>query len=478
MYDLLLTNACVITVDAEHHVYAKGYVATEGDRIAAVGPMEELKGQLPQAKRLIDPEGHAVLPGLVDGHGHAGHCLTKTLGEHISGNEKDIWTVMAEDVYYRSSDEEFWYAEGALAAAERVKFGTTTGVSMVGSTPRIDWIAPVGANLSGSSSVGLRQLSGIGTANAPWPKMARYYDGKGGYVEREVDPNEALKNTEASLKAFNGRHPLETCIVAPGNMGRRKGMSVEDSIIHNRTMYRLAKEYDVPLHTHAYGGDVQFLWDHTPEVLYPNLSLTHSTGYSEQELDILAKTGAYVFHGPTTNAHIYGHCPVMEMLDKGINLAVITDGTAPDRSFDLWRDMKNVQLLQRYTYRTRDMLACGKVLELVTIEPAKALGLDKLVGSLEVGKKADIIAVDVMQPHLAPFGIMPIQRLVYHAMGQDVDWSIIDGTVIMEHRRLTLVDEKALLKRAEDAFELMMKRLDRWDLTENPRLYEIRQGFH
>ncbi|MBQ1888696.1 MAG: amidohydrolase family protein, partial [Firmicutes bacterium] len=101
---------------------------------------------------------------------------------------------------------------------------------------------------------------------------------------------------------------------------------------------------------------------------------------------------------------------------------------------------------------------------------------DHLVGSLEVGKKADIIAVDVMQPHLAPFGVMPVQRLVYHAMGQDVDWTIVNGKVVMEDRRLMLTDEKALLRRAEEAFETMMKRLNRPELTENPRLYDIRQG--
>ena len=110
----------------------------------------------------------------------------------------------------------------------------------------------------------------------------------------------------------------------------------------------------------------------------------------------------------------------------GIHLAVVTDGTAGDRSFDLWRDMKNVQLFQRFRKRDGNLLPCGKVLELVTIEPARALGLDHLIGSLEVGKRADIIAVNVMQPHLAPF-VMPVQRLVYHAMGQDVDLVIVDA---------------------------------------------------
>ena len=159
----------------------------------------------------------------------------------------------------------------------------------------------------------------------------------------------------------------------------------------------------------------------------------------------------------------------------GVHVAVVTDGTAPDRSFDLWRDMKNVQLIQRFRQKDRGNISCGKALELVTIEPARALGLDHLIGSLEVGKKADLIAVNVMQPHLAPFGVMPVQRLVYHAMGQDVDYAIVDGIVMMEDRRLTQVEERTLLQRAEAAFTTMMKRLNRPELLENPHLYDLHQ---
>lgn len=102
--------------------------------------------------------------------------------------------------------------------------------------------------------------------------------------------------------------------------------------------------------------------------------------------------------------------------------------------------------------------------------------MDHLIGSLEPGKKADIIAVDVMQPHLAPFGVMPVQRLVYHAMGQDVDWVMVDGQVMMEHRRLTQVSEQAVLERAAAAFDTMMRRLNRRDILENEHLYDLRQG--
>ena len=102
-------------------------------------------------------------------------------------------------------------------------------------------------------------------------------------------------------------------------------------------------------------------------------------------------------------------------------------------------------------------------------------GLDKLVGSLEVGKKADIITVDMEQPHLAPFGVMPVQRLVYHAMGQDVDNVIVDGVFMVENRRLTQMDERTILRDASAALERAMSRLGCPDVMENPHLYDLRQ---
>ena len=90
-----------------------------------------------------------------------------------------------------------------------------------------------------------------------------------------------------------------------------------------------------------------------------------------------------------------------------------------------------------------------------------------------MGKRADIIAVDVMQPHLAPFKVMPVQRLVYHAMGQDVDHVLIEGEVVMEHRKLTRIDEKAMLGAAEQSFDRMFQRLDRTDVLEDKKLYEL-----
>lgn len=474
MLDLLLKNGVIITVDAGHHIFSRGYLGIEGDTIACLGSLEDTV-QLPEAKRIIDLDGTAILPGLIDGHGHAGHCMTKALAEHVGDSR---WGRIVESIYYRCTDEEFWYVEGQLAAAERLKFGVTTGVSMVGNTPRMDAIWPVKSSLEGAVSAGIRSLTGIGSANGPWPKTARTYRGDGTYTDREINPFQAFAVTEEAVRTLNGIHPRQQCIVAPGNMGFRQGESAEANIRHNQTMLHIAQEYNVPIHTHASGGDVAFLYKYSPEVLDWKLSLTHSTGYSEEEQRILADSNAYVFHAPTAHAHIKGWCPAYEMLEKGVKVAIVTDGTSPDRSYDLWRDMKNAQLLQRAHFKDTKLLPCGKVLEMVTIEPARALGIDKMVGSLEVGKKADIIRVNTWQPHLTPFADMPVQRLVYFAMGQDVDLVIVNGEIMMEDRRLTQIRERDLLQRAADVYRKTLERAGDSlgkEVFDNPHLYDLRQ---
>lgn len=469
MFDTLLINGCIITVNSENKVFDNGFIAFSGDKISALGSMNSLDGVIPEARQVIDMEGHAIMPGLVDGHGHGGHCIFRNYAEHIPE-----WDSISEEYYICYTDNRFWYDEAALAACERLKFGTTTAVSMIGSSNRADIIEPLAQNMAGASITGIRHFAGTGAPYDAIPKKARRYNKNGSYVEYHVTPEMIIHTTEESVKSLNGQFNRAKCIVAPGRMGVRPSMDPKLNLWFNKEMFRIAMENDVPLHTHAFGGDVKFLEETLPEALNPLTSLTHSTGYDDEEIDILSKKGAYVFHGPTTFSNAVGHCRVMEMLEKGVNVAVVTDGTAPDRSYDLWRDMKNVQLLQRFRLRDGGCLPCGKVLRMVTIEPAKALGIDKLVGSLEVGKKADVITVNVMQPHLAPFGKMPIQRLVYHAMGQDVDNVFIDGEQVMKNRVLTKVDEMKIIENAMISDAITLERLNRPEVVDNPKLYDIR----
>lgn len=468
MFDLLIINGTVITVDEEHKIWQPGFVAVNGNAIAALGPIEQLPAGV-HAKRIIDAAGHAVLPGLIDSHGHAGHCLTKTLGEHLENG----WEPMAEGIYHRFSDEEFWRAEGALAALERVKFGVTTGVSMLGNTPRVDRIELLDAHFDGALPTGIRQISGIGAPNPPWPKLARKWDGDT-YEEYEINPEDAFPQTEAAVKRWLGKHERALCYVMPSRVGRDPNIPAELAIRQNREMRRIANEYNVPIHGHAFAGDMEFVLETSPEVLGPDISLSHCTAMSPREWEIMAEKGINVCHGPSTHSVIRARCPAFEMLEAGVNVVIATDGTAPDRSFDLWRDLRVAQVLHRNYFNDAGILPAGLMLEMATIRAAKALRLDHMIGSLEIGKRADIIMVDVEQPHLAPFVIMPVQRLVYHASGQDVSHVIVDGQLIMENRQVLSVNEKQVLADAAAAFELMMQRSGNHDKIDNPALYSLR----
>ena len=147
--------------------------------------------------------------------------------------------------------------------------------------------------------------------------------------------------------------------------------------------------------------------------------------------------------------------------------AVGTDGTAPDRTFDLFKDMRMAMTMERLRFTDPWRLPPGKALEMVTIDAARALRLDREMGSLEPGKKADVILVAMRAPHLVP-NVMPVHRIVYEATGHDVDTVIVDGTVLMRGRRVLSVDESRTLDFAEDQARLAFERAGVQPLMEIP----------
>ena len=272
MWDLLLTHGVVITIDKNHTEFNDGFVAVQGERICAIGHMSELPQDY-SAKKQIDCSGHVIMPGLVDAHGHAGHSLIRSLGDGKPG-----WEDLAQTIYYESTDSEFWRAEGALAASERLKFGTTTGVSMIGSTPRSELLEPLASHFEGAVSTGIRELAGIGSPYGAFPKHAKWWNGQTLLREYDVTPEMAYATTEQSVKELNGIHSRQICIVAPGRMGHRPDESIEANIEHNRKMFEIASKYGVPLHTHAYEDDVEFMHRYTPEVLTPHAFINTQHG--------------------------------------------------------------------------------------------------------------------------------------------------------------------------------------------------------
>lgn len=447
--DLLITGGTVVTMDGAFRVIADGAVAVRGERIVAVST----------AARTLDAAGKIVMPGLIDAHAHAGHGLTKGLLEGAGGG---VWLPAMERFYHHTTTRAFWYAEGLLSATERLKFGVTTGLAMPGSMPRIDDLRYAGEGVRAYEAVGIRYVLAIGPPSGPWPRTFTSWE-TGHPIERTVTLDEALARTEEAVQAFHGQANGRIRVAASAS-----GLTVETSvnggdapsaasIRQGRELRRIADTYKVPLHMHAYGGMVAQAARGYGEIFGPDLTLAHCTGIGDDEVRILGAAGVNVAHGPLTHAFISAWCPVIELMEAGANVLITTDGSSPDRSLDLLANVHPAMQLQRVHYRDPAVLPAGKALAMVTILAARALGLADELGSLEAGKRADIVLVDARQPHLAPYAdaLAPV-ALAYFATGQDVDTVLVDGQVLMEGRRVQTVDETAVLAGAErEAFALL-----------------------
>ncbi len=450
MLDLLITNATIVTLDPQHTELHNGFVAVASGNIIGLGSMDQLPST-PVAHRIIDGSDQVVLPGLIDTHTHAGHALTKTVG---LGPD---WTRRVEDIYYQCTTPDFWYAEARLAALEKLRFGTTTSVSMIGSVPRIGDLEAVAAHFTGAQALGIRTISGVGSPNPPWPKMSRVWRGTKVICE-QIEPNMAYADTEAVVKRWHNTNRGKTyAFVMPSRVGLAPPNSPTLAVKQMKQMRRIADEYNTRIHAHSYAGDIRFTHEHFPRALGHDVLLAHCTGLDDEETRILADTGTHVTTGPSTHAHIAAHCPVVELLEQGANVAVSTDGNAPDRTFDLWKDLRILQLLHRNRRHDAALLPAGTVMEMVTIRAARALGLDHLIGSLEIGKRADMIMLDTKKPHLWPF-FLPVEKLVQAASGHDVASVIVDGEPLILCGELLTGQQDTILSQAQIQWQRALER--------------------
>ncbi|NLW91052.1 MAG: amidohydrolase family protein, partial [Syntrophomonadaceae bacterium] len=195
--------------------------------------------------------------------------------------------------------------------------------------------------------------------------------------------------------------------------------------------------------------------------------LSHSIDLTDEEILICKQTDTRIIHNPSAFASILGRCPVTELLDAGVTVILGSDGPAPDRSCDMFRHMFQCIRYHRTNFRDLSYMPSGKVLEMVTIDAARALGLEQDLGSLEAGKKADLILINVRKPHLYPFN-MPLHRIVYYANGNDVDTVIIDGKVIMENRIVLTLNEEAVLDSVKKVVDDMLKKTNLYEFLELP----------
>ncbi len=451
--DLLLTHGTVITMDPKRRIIEDGAVAVNQGRILKVGQTVELE-TLFQAQRTISCRQHVVLPGLIDTHGHGGHSMFKAL----LYERPSVWMKHLTHAYHHCTTDEFWYVDGKLSALERLRAGVTTGVSVMGSVPRSDTPIPGCNHARGYAEVGIREVVCTGPANPPWPhEFTRYVNDQ--WVTRAVPFEEALEGMEGVIQTWNhGANDRIRVFAAPFVMVSSVNPSfptppdvatalTDHDRLQMRRIREIARKYNTRIHTDAFGGMIQMSYRDPNALLGPDVHLQHCRGISFGEAQILAETGTRVSSAPGPG-QAKARCPVPELLSLGAIVAISTDGTAPAAPFDLFQAARKTQLVHQFMSHDGYYLPVGKLLEMITIDAARVLGWEDELGSLEEGKKADIITVNMQAPHLSP-SFLPVHRVILEAVGQDVDRVIVDGQVIMEDRRVLTVNEADVLAEAQ-----------------------------
>jgi len=467
--DTLLTGGTVVTMNPERRVIEAGAIAVADGKIVAIGTAHDLRTQV-QATKVIDCTGKIIIPGLIDVHAHAGHGLIKSIGMHGG----DRWEDICGEVYTQASPPEFWYAEARLAALERLRFGVTTGVSLLGggdTIMRTDDPAYAAAHCRGVVEVGTRSMVAVGPTRAPHPRI--YADWEGGEqrcydVSFEQQMQTSREVAETWHDSNEGR--IQIAMLYPVLRDEHeKDMAPEDyatACQQARLVRAFARERGLIFTQDGHWrGSIRRA--EKLGLLGPETLLSHCIDLHDDEISLVAASDTKIAHNPSANASIMGRCPAIELMAAGATVALGSDATAPDRSGDMFRHMQQAMHYHRTHFRDASVLPIGKALEMCTIAGARALGMENRIGSVEVGKDADLTVVDLRRAHLYPPN-MPVHRLVCFANGNDVDTVVVGGQVVLSNGRPTQVDEAAILDDASAQAAQMIARIGGQDDLELP----------
>lgn len=424
--DLIVVGKYVLTINERQEVLADGAVAVLEDKIIAVGGEKKILAGY-KAEQKIGGQNVLVMPGLVNTHSHAAMSYFRGLVDDLALDEwlkKYIWPMEAKYVnanFVRNSVE--------LAGLEMIKSGITCFNDMY-------FFADVAAKTA--EHAGIRACIGEVIIDFSTPSCET--------------ADVALAKTRALIKKYK-ESKLINISVSPHSI----------YTCNNETLIKagkLAKEYKKPVHIHVSEtkqelkaclkerGLTPAEYLEESGILNNKTIAAHSIWLNEKDHEIFKRKNVGVSHNPVSNMKLAsGVAPICDLLDLGINVGLGTDSAASNNTLDLLQDMRICSLLHKVSKLDPVAIKAKEVVKMATINGAKVLGLDREIGSLEVGKKADIITIDLGKPHLTPF-YDPFSLLVYCVNGTDVNDVIIGGKALMLNREVLTLNEKNILNKA------------------------------
>jgi 5-methylthioadenosine/S-adenosylhomocysteine deaminase len=424
--ELLIHADWVLPVDAGDSTLAQHSLAVADGRIAALLPRAEAEAQISAAK-VLDLPGHVLIPGLVNAHTHSPMTLLRGLADDLplmTWLHEHIWPAEGRWV-----DQEFVADGTRLAALEMLRGGITCFNDMY-------FHAEVTARVC--AEAGMRLLAGMIVVDFP----TRYAADADEYLRRGLELFEHYRDHSLVRPAFA---PHSTYAVSEAALARVR---------------TLADELDVQVHIHLHETRdevLQVLREHGERpiarldrlgLLGPQLIAVHMTQLEDEEIRRFAETGAHVVHCPESNLKLAsGFCPVYDLLAAGVNVALGTDGAASNNDLNLFGEMRTAALLAKGVASLASAVPAEQALRMATLSGASALGLDAEIGSLEVGKAADIVAVDLADPHTQPL-YHPCSQLVYAASSHQARHVWIRGRQVLRDGAPLTLDPEAIISAA------------------------------
>jgi 5-methylthioadenosine/S-adenosylhomocysteine deaminase len=434
---ILIKGGTLVTMDAQNSI-------VQGDLFIKEGRIVSIAGVEANADVIIDASGCAVLPGFVQTHIHLCQTLFRGAADDLpllDWLKKRVWLMEA------AHTAESIRASARLGVAELIKGGTTCALTME-TVNHTEEVFKVVEESGFRATVG-KCMMDKGDDLPP--------------ALRENADDSIRESLELNEKWHGRGNGLLRYCFAP-----RFAVSCTRELLSE--VSKLARERGIIIHTHSSEsqrecevveqetGQRNIAYLDSLGISGPHVVLAHCIHLDRNEMDTLARTRTHVAHCPSSNLKLgSGIARVNEMLERGISVSLGADGAACNNRLDMFTEMRTAALLQKVLHGP-ESLPARQVLRMATIDGARALGLGSEIGSLEAGKRADIIIVRLNEPHTSPAGD-PISTIVYSAVPTDVDTVIIDGKVVMRERKLLTLDRHDVIEQANSEAEQLMLRV-------------------
>ena len=434
--DLIFTHALVLTMDAALHHFHDGAVGVEGDSIVAIGTTDEILTEY-SANEVIDCHQNILMPGLLNIHTHVPMNMLRGLADDL---RLDVWLQgYVWPVEHEFVTPDFIRLGTQIACLEMIRSGITCFADMYFFE---DTVAEVAAGF------GMRAVCAQTVLKFPTPDAHSY--------------EEALESTEKLIKRWKN-HPLIVPAIAP-----HSAYTCPPEILQACT--KIALDHDIPLHTHISetADEVENMRKETGMPVVPYMKkqglfeakafAAHCVHIDEGEMRTLLHSNVGVSHNPSSNLKLAsGIAPVRKMIELGLNVGIGTDGAASNNDLDFFEEVRLASFLAKGSSGDPTAIPAQKTLEMATRIGAQAIHLDKLTGSIEIGKRADLILVDVHTIHNTPqfnhSEFAPYAQLVYAGKSTDVTDMMVNGKWVMRKRVIKGVDEKDIFEKSKNYAE-------------------------